>query len=67
MKYKIQVPAYCGWADLKTTEDDGTTYVVEVFDTAEEADAELESLQDEMPNFEGRVVPEDATANFDLY
>jgi hypothetical protein len=67
MKYKIQVPALDGWADLKVTEDDGKTYAVEVFDTAQEADAELGSLQDEIPNFEGRVVPEDTEPTTDLY
>ena len=67
MKYKIQVPASGGWADLKSTEDDGKTYLPDLYDTETEAKADLRSMQRDIPYFEGRVVTEDTPQEFDLY
>jgi hypothetical protein len=63
MKYKIQIPAAYGWADLKSTEDDGKTYALDLYDTREAAEAELP----DMPDTEGRVVPEGTKADCDIY
>jgi len=67
MKYKIQVPASGGWADLKSTEDDGKTYHPDLYDTKKEAEDSLDSIQQDIPDFEGRVVTEDTPSAFDLY
>lgn len=67
MKYKVQVPSTQGWADLKGTIDDGESYEVELFDTREEAQASIDSIQADIPDFEGRVVTEDTEAESDLY
>lgn len=67
MKYKIQVTGIAGWADLKYTDDDGKTYKPDIYDTKEEAEEELASITNDIPDFEGRVVTENTEAECDLY
>ena len=67
MKWKIQIPTICGWADQKVSEADGP-FTVELFDTKEEAELELQTLiNSELEDFEGRVVDEFTPADDDLY
>jgi len=67
MKYKIQVPASGGWADLKSTEDDGKTYLPDLYDTKKEAREALAAIRHDIKDFEGRVVTEYTPQDFDLY
>ena len=63
--YKIQIAAFSGWGDLKSSDDDGETYIVESFKTKKEAQEEIneivESTDEDESNY--RVVnwltPED--------
>lgn len=63
--YKIQMTGITGWGDLKSSEDDGETYIVESFKTKKEAQQEIndivESTGDDQSNY--RIVnwltPED--------
>ena len=67
MKWKIQIPTICGWVDQKVSEADGP-FTVELFDTKEEAELELQTLiNSELEDFEGRVVDEFTPADDDLY
>ena len=66
MRYKIQVPACFGWADLKVSEDD-CNYNTEFFETKAEATAELKTIKEDIPDFEGRVVLETTPQDVDIY
>lgn len=66
MKYKVQVPCIQGWADLKESVND-EPHEVELFNTREEAQVALDSIQASIPDFEGRVVTEDTEPEGDLY
>ena len=65
MKYKIQIPAIFGWADLKSSKGEG--YETELFNTKKEAQLEIEYAKLDLPEFEGRVVPEATESDGDLY
>jgi hypothetical protein len=62
-KFKVQVRSINGWADLKASVDGGP-YLVELFDSAHEARADV---GDEMSADEYRIVPDDTPADDDLY
>ena len=67
MKWKIQIPTICGWVDQKVSEADGP-FTVELFDTKEEAELELQTLiNSELEDFEGRVVDAFTPADDELY
>lgn len=42
--FKIQIALPFGWADLKTSEDDGATYTVESFRTLKAAQKEIDDI-----------------------
>ena len=65
-KWKIQVPAVSGWADLKTSEDD-RPHVDEHYDTKEEAVKEAADMMLALEDFECRVVRADTPQDEDLY
>lgn len=67
MKYKIQIPSLGGWADYKFSEDDGETYSVELFQTIPDAESEMNSILEFIPDFEGRIVSEDTQPEYDIY
>jgi hypothetical protein len=75
MKYKIQTAAPFGWADLKTSFDDGKAYVVEEYATREAAAREIhEIVQDTSCDgsdladlLDYRVVTIDTPQDGDLY
>jgi hypothetical protein len=64
--FKIQTEAVNGWADLKFSEEDGP-YQAELFETLEEALAELEDIQLAFPDCEYRIVPAKHPAEVDIY
>lgn len=66
-KYKIQMPAPFGWADLKESEDDGATYQVVLFDTKAAAEREVRDLKRLDPGSTHRIVESTTPADCDLY
>jgi hypothetical protein len=69
MKHKIQTEGAFGWGDLKYSEDDGETYQVELFDTKEKAQEELNTILSEFGEAEDlyRIVTEDVLEDSNLY
>lgn len=69
MKYKIQTEGAFGWGDLKYSEDNGETYQVDLYDSKEQADEELENILSEFgEDSEGyRIVTEDVVEDFNIY
>lgn len=67
--FKIQTAAPFGWADLKTSFDDGKTYVVEEYATKKEAWAEIYDivLPTDGSASDYRVVTIDTPQDGDLY
>jgi len=63
--YKIQMAGITGWGDLKSSTDDGETYIVESFKTKKAAKQEIndivESTGDDQSNYRivGWLTPED--------
>jgi len=67
-QYKIQMPNVHGhWCDLKESHDNGETYELSLYDTEEEARKDLKSMERNLSEFEGRVVPEYEEPGGDLY
>lgn len=69
MKYKIQTAAAFGWADLKSSFDDGKTYEVEEYATIKEAQEEINDivfLTDDSPS-DYRIVTTVTPQDGDLY
>lgn len=69
MKYKIQTEGAFGWGDLKYSEDNGKTYQVDLYDSKEQADEELENILSEFEeDSDGyRIVTEDVVEDFNIY
>lgn len=70
MKYKIQIQAVNGWSDLKHSDDDGITYILDEYDSIEEAKKELEDIAGSFgddPDEDYRIVPLDTDQDFNLY
>jgi len=65
-KFKIQVSSVNGWSDLKASTDD-ESHLPELYDSEQEALDEIEDMKKNIPEFEGRVVPEDTEQDEDLY
>ena len=67
--YKIQTEGAFGWGDLKYSEDDGETYQVELFDTKEKAQEEINNILSEFGEAEDlyRIVTEDVLEDSNLY
>jgi peptide methionine sulfoxide reductase MsrA len=69
MKYKIQTEGAFGWGDLKYSEDNGKTYQVDLYDSKEQADEELNNILSEFEeDSDGyRIVTEDVVEDFNIY
>ena len=71
-KWKIQAASMNGWGDVKISEDEGNTYVVELFNTQEEAfraryHLRYDSFGYALPSGEFRVVLSTEPADDDIY
>jgi hypothetical protein len=73
MKYKIQMCASGGWADLKESTDGGESYDLCLYDTKTEAQQEvddLNKLEEDAGVTSGdtyRIVPEHTPQQTDIY
>ena len=64
--FRIQTLSTQGWSDLKSS-DDGDNYSQEIYPTEAEAQAEIDFILSQIPDFELRIVSSDQEEDCSIY